>query len=71
MRHLPYEERLQRLGLHSLQLRRLQADLIPTFKIFTGLLGIDLNLFCLPLSRRGLKVHTYKVIQGASDRPID
>ncbi len=38
IRHLPYEEGLQRLGLHS------------TFKIFTGLLGVDFNLFfSLPL----------------------
>ncbi len=37
IRHLPYEERLKR--------RRLQADLITTFKIFKGLLDIDPNLF--------------------------
>ncbi len=56
MRHLPYEERLQRLGLHSLQQRRLQADLITTFKIFTGLLDIDQNLFFLPPARSRYKV---------------
>ncbi len=47
-RHLPYEERLQRLGLHSLQRQRLRADVITAFKIFTGLLDIDPNLFFLP-----------------------
>ncbi len=41
-RHLPYEERLQRLGLCSLQRRRLRVDLITAF---TGLLGADLNFF--------------------------
>ncbi len=35
-RHLSYEERLQRLGLHSLQRRQLRADLITAFKIFKG-----------------------------------
>ncbi len=45
MRHLPYEERLQRLGLHSLQRRRLRVDLVTAFKIFKGLLDIDPNLF--------------------------
>ncbi len=66
MRHLPYEERLQQLGLHSLQRRRLQANLITALKIFTGLLDIDQNLFFLPSARRGLRGHNYKVLQGAS-----
>ncbi len=47
-RHLPYEERLQRLGLHSLQRRRLRADLITACKKFKGLMDIDLNLLFLP-----------------------
>ncbi len=68
MRHLPYEERLQRLGLYSLQLRLLWADLITTFKIFTGLLDVDPNLFFPPPARRGLRGHPFKVLQGASHR---
>ncbi len=67
-RHLPYEERLQRLGLHSLRRRRLQADLITAFKIFTCLLDIDPNLFFLPPARSGLRGHPFKVLQGASHR---
>ncbi len=55
--HLPYEERLQRLCLHSLQKRQLWADLITTFKIFTGLLDIDPNMFFLPPTQRGLRGH--------------
>ncbi len=66
MRHLPYEERLQQLGLHSLQRRRFRADLITAVKIFKGLLDIDLNLFFLPPARRGLRGHPSKVLQGAS-----
>ncbi len=57
MRHLPYEERLLRLGPHSLQWRRLRTDLITTFKIFKGLLDINPNLFFLPPARRGLRGH--------------
>ncbi len=45
MRHRPYEERLQRLGLHYLQRRRFWADLITAFKIFTGLWDVNSNLF--------------------------
>ncbi len=68
MCHLPHEERLQRLGLHSLQRRQLRADLIIAFKIFKGLLGIDPNLFFLPPARHGLRGHPFKVLQGASHR---
>ncbi len=68
MRRLPYEERLQLLGLHSLQRRRLRVDLITTFKIFKGLLDIDPNLLFLPPARRGLRGHPFKVLQGASHR---
>ncbi len=66
MRHRLYEERVQRLGLYSLQQRRLRTNLITAFKIFTGLLDIDLNLFIVPPVRRGLRGHPYKVLQGAS-----
>ncbi len=68
MRHLPYEETLQGLGLHSLQRRRLQDDLITAFKIFKGLVHIDPNLFFLPPARRGLRGHPFKVLQGANHR---
>ncbi len=68
MRHLSYEERQQRLGLHSLQRRRLRDDLITTFKIFKGLLDIDPNLLFLPPALRGLRGHPVKVLQGASRR---
>ncbi len=66
MRHLPYEERPQRLDLHSLQRRRLPVDLNTAFKIFKGFLDIDPNLFFLPPARRCLRGHPYKVLQGAS-----
>ncbi len=64
MRYLPYEERLQRLGLHSLQRRRLRDELITAFKIFNGLLDIEPNLFFFPPAGRGLKGHPFKVLQG-------
>ncbi len=66
MCHLPYEEILQRLSLHFLQRRRLRADLITAFKVFTGLLDIDPNLFFLPPAGRGLRGHLYKVLQCAN-----
>ncbi len=66
--HLPCEERLQRPGLHFLQWQRLRADLITAFKIFTGLLDIIPDLFFLPLTRRGLRGHSYKVLQETRHR---
>ncbi len=66
--HLPYEERLQRLGLHSLQRQRLRVVLITAFQIFMGLLDVDPNLFFLPSTRRGLRGRLYKLLQGTSHR---
>ncbi len=60
MRHLPYEERLQRLGLYSLQRRRLRDDLSTAFQIFKGLLDIDPNWFFLSPARRGLRGHPFR-----------
>ncbi len=68
MRHLPYEGGLQRLGLHSLQWRRLRADLITASQIFKGLLDIHPNLFFLPPARCGLRGHPFKVFKGAIHR---
>ncbi len=68
MHHRLYEERLQRLGLYSLQRRRLRDNLITTLKIFKGLLDVDPNLFIVPPARRGLRGHPYKVLQGACHR---
>ncbi len=44
------------------------TDQIPTFKIFKGLLIVNLNLFFQPPARRGLRGHAYKVLQGAGHR---
>ncbi len=48
IRHLSYEERLQRLGLHSLQRLRVQTDLVVALQTFTDLPDVDPNLFFLP-----------------------
>ncbi len=56
------------MGRHSFQRRRLRADLITTFNIFTSFLIIAPNLFFLLFARSGLKGHPYKAFQGASHR---
>ncbi len=44
-RRLPYEERLHRLGLHSLRRRRLRGNLTVVYKMFFGGLDLDPSLF--------------------------
>ncbi len=58
--HLSYEERLQWLGLHSPQRRRLRADLIATFKMSTVLLDADPSFF-LPPTQSGTSTRFFKV----------
>ena len=41
LRGLDYEERLSRLGLYSLEFRRMRGDLIETYKIMKGIDRVD------------------------------
>ena len=43
--HLTYEERLNRLGLTTLEERRIRGDLIETFKIMKGIDLVDKEKF--------------------------
>ena len=45
LKKLPYETRLKRLGIYTLERRRLRDDLIETFKILTGKERIDFKKF--------------------------
>ncbi len=60
---LPYEERLHRVGLHSLNGRRLRGDIRFGHNMFSGELGLDLGLSFIPPVRPGLRRHTFKVLQ--------
>ena len=47
LKHLSYEERLQKLKLPSLQYRRLRTDLIQLFKMTHGLVEMDTDTHCM------------------------
>ena len=43
LRYLPYETRLQKLGLWTLENRRVRADLIEVYKIIHGLSSVSFS----------------------------
>ena len=52
LRGLSYEERLNRLGLYSLEFRRMRGDLIETYKMMNGMDRIEVErLFPLPAQK--------------------
>ena len=52
MGSLPYEERLKQLGLTTLQARRERGDMVETYKILTGKVDVDHNIWFTPLVQR-------------------
>ena len=61
VRHLPYEERLKKLGLMSMYYRRNRGDMIMTYQIITGKLRIKReDLFTLTDSEK-TRGHCFKL----------
>ncbi len=65
MGHMPYEERLRRLGLHFLNL---QGDLLAPHNAFSGGLNLDRSPNFVPAVRPGWRGNPFKVLQGPSRR---
>ena len=58
---MPYEERLQMLGLFSLERRRMRGDLIETYKILHGMENIDEKTFFRKATSVNLRGHNMKL----------
>lgn len=60
LHNLPYETRLSRLQLHSLETRRMRGDLITTFRILHGEMYCPEDIFTLNVDPR-LRGHALKL----------
>jgi ribonucleases P/MRP protein subunit RPP40 len=62
LRRLSYETRLKRLGITTLQTRRIRGDLIETYKIMTGRENVDrTQFFRLATNEHGLRGHRMRI----------
>ena len=61
MRELPYEERLRRLNIFSLERRRLRGDLILAYNICHGRLDLPHAEFFETPAERDLRGHGFKL----------
>ncbi len=61
LRELPYEERLRRLNIFSLERRRLRGDLILAYNIFYGRLDLPQAEFFEAPAERDLRGHDFKL----------
>ena len=63
--HLDYTNRLKRLKMESLELRRLHSDLILTYKILFGLTSITaFDFFSFPNPTHNTRGHAYKLFEN-------
>jgi len=61
-----YNTRLEILKLESLELRRLRADLVFTYKIYFGLIDVDFSDFYIKLSNNNTRGHPYRLFTPQS-----
>ena len=61
MRGLDYEERLSRLGLYSLEFRRMRGDLKETYKIMKGMDRVGVERFFLLRKDSRTRGHSLKI----------
>ena len=60
---LDYHERLDFLGLESLELRRVKADLSMTYKIMFNLVDLNVDNFFAIRTNKITRVHPYTLVK--------
>ena len=70
IRHLPYEERLKQLHLHSLERRRVRGDLIETYKWIKGINKGDINKVLKFSSQKRTRSNGFKLDKFRFHREI-
>jgi len=70
LKDIAYDDRLEILGLLSLEKRRLRGDLIEVFKILTDRENIDKHQFFTPSLSSHLRGHSLKLLNPRSSRQV-
>jgi len=70
VKQLPYEERLEQLGLWSLEERRNRTDLLQVFKMFQGLSSIPFSQIFTFSNNTRTRGHTAKINKFRSSLDI-
>ena len=68
--NLPYQERLDKLGLTSLQVRRERGDMIDTYKILSGKVDVQPDIWFTTLGDRVGAASTMSTI-GRREAKLD
>ena len=66
MEHLPYEDSLRKLGLFSLEKRRLQGDLIAAFQYLKGSFRKEGDRLCTRVCGEKRRGNGFKLKEGRS-----
>jgi len=70
IKDLPYNERLQRLNLWTLQGERVRADLIEVFKLINGLTNLNFEVFFEFDTNSRTRGHARKLIKNRFNRDL-
>ena len=71
IRHLPYQECLQRLNLPSLQYRRERGDMITVYQLMTGKIRLDPSIFFTKApSDSSTRGHNQKLLKPSTTRIV-